>query len=141
MERKRSIRRRQKPPFERVKDHCRAFTAFMFSNVGITFLVVLYIIGGECGQIFFFLLSFWDWSRVELKIFILTFLKRFKSNWVKIIFRLILKSSWDDKKIPSDRFLKFWIYLTLNRNIPWRSPGLSLVELNWKNIFFYSTEI
>lgn len=47
MERKRSVRRRQKPPFERVKDHCRAFTAFMFSNVGITFLVVLYIIGGK----------------------------------------------------------------------------------------------
>ncbi|KAG5673420.1 hypothetical protein PVAND_003469 [Polypedilum vanderplanki] len=47
MERKRSIRRRPKPPFERLKDHCRAFTAFMFSNVGITFLVVLYIIGGS----------------------------------------------------------------------------------------------
>lgn len=47
MERKRSVRRRQKPPFERIKDHCRAFTAFMFSNVGITFLVVLYIIGGK----------------------------------------------------------------------------------------------
>lgn len=47
MERKRSVRRRQKPPFERAKDHCRAFTAFMFSNVGITFLVVLYTIAGE----------------------------------------------------------------------------------------------
>lgn len=47
MERKRSVRRRQKPPCERAKDHCRAFTAFMFSNVGITFLVVLYTIAGE----------------------------------------------------------------------------------------------
>lgn len=47
MERKRSVRQRQKPPFERAKDHCRAFTAFMFSNVGITFLVVLYTIAGE----------------------------------------------------------------------------------------------
>ncbi|EAA13189.5 AGAP004718-PA [Anopheles gambiae str. PEST] len=47
MERKRSIRRRQKPPFaERAKDHCRNFTAFMFSNVGIIFLVVLYMIAG-----------------------------------------------------------------------------------------------
>lgn len=49
MERKRSVRRRQKPPFaERAKDHCRKFTAFMFSNVGIIFLVVLYTIAGEC---------------------------------------------------------------------------------------------
>ncbi|CAO1434326.1 unnamed protein product [Diamesa hyperborea] len=47
MERKRSVRRRQKPPFaERAKDHCRKFTAFMFSNVGIIFLVVLYTIAG-----------------------------------------------------------------------------------------------
>lgn len=47
MERKRSIRRRQKPPFaERFKDHCRNFTAFMFSNVGIIFLVALYMIAG-----------------------------------------------------------------------------------------------
>lgn len=47
MERKRSLRRRQKAPFERLKDHCRAFTAFLFSNVGITFLVVFYIIFGS----------------------------------------------------------------------------------------------
>lgn len=47
MERKRSIRRKPKPPLERAMDHCRAFTAFMFSNVGITFLVVLYIIAGK----------------------------------------------------------------------------------------------
>lgn len=48
MERKRSVRtRRPKAPFQRAMDHCRAFTAFMFSNVGITFLVVLYIIAGE----------------------------------------------------------------------------------------------
>ncbi|CAO1441982.1 unnamed protein product [Diamesa serratosioi] len=48
MERKRSVRRRQKPPFaERAKDHCRKFTAFMFSNVGIIFLVVLYTIAGS----------------------------------------------------------------------------------------------
>lgn len=47
MERKRSVRRRPKPPFERAKDHCRAFLAFTFSNVGITFLVVLYMIAGE----------------------------------------------------------------------------------------------
>lgn len=47
MERKRSVRRKPKAPFQRAMDHCRAFTAFMFSNVGITFLVVLYIIAGE----------------------------------------------------------------------------------------------
>uniref|UniRef100_A0A1B0EWN9 Potassium channel domain-containing protein n=1 Tax=Phlebotomus papatasi TaxID=29031 RepID=A0A1B0EWN9_PHLPP len=49
MERKRSVRRRQsqKLPFaERAKDHCRKFTAFMFSNVGIILLVVLYTIAG-----------------------------------------------------------------------------------------------
>lgn len=45
--RKRSFRRRQKPPFaERAKDHCRKFTAFMFSNVGIILLVVVYTIAG-----------------------------------------------------------------------------------------------
>jgi hypothetical protein len=48
MERKRSVRRRQKPPFaERAKDHCRKCTAFLFSNVGIILLVVLYTIAGE----------------------------------------------------------------------------------------------
>lgn len=49
MERKKSIRRpRQKPPFgQRAKDGCRKFTAFMFSNVGIILLVVLYIIAGK----------------------------------------------------------------------------------------------
>lgn len=48
MERKRSIKRKQKPPFaERAKDQCRKFTAFMFSNVGIILLVVLYTIAGE----------------------------------------------------------------------------------------------
>ncbi|XP_059620709.1 potassium channel subfamily K member 4-like isoform X1 [Phlebotomus argentipes] len=49
MERKRSVRRRQsqKLPFaERAKEHCRKFTAFMFSNVGIILLVVLYTIAG-----------------------------------------------------------------------------------------------
>ncbi|XP_055374685.1 TWiK family of potassium channels protein 7 isoform X2 [Condylostylus longicornis] len=47
MNRKRSFRRRQKPPFsERAKDHCRKFTAFLFSNVGIILLVVLYTIAG-----------------------------------------------------------------------------------------------
>ena len=49
MERKRgSTRRKQKPPFaKRAKDHCRNFTAFMFSNVGIIFLVVLYTLAGK----------------------------------------------------------------------------------------------
>lgn len=57
MERKRSVRRRQKKPFaERAKDHCRLFTAFLFSNVGIIILVVLYItagklIGCSCGVV------------------------------------------------------------------------------------------
>ncbi|KAG4079228.1 hypothetical protein HA402_006951 [Bradysia odoriphaga] len=47
MERKRSVRRRQKKPFaERAKEHCRQFTAFMFSNVGIIILVVLYMLAG-----------------------------------------------------------------------------------------------
>lgn len=48
MERKRSVRRRQKKPFgERAKDHCRLFTAFLFSNVGIIILVVLYMAAGK----------------------------------------------------------------------------------------------
>ncbi|XP_055839256.1 TWiK family of potassium channels protein 18 [Episyrphus balteatus] len=46
MSRKRSFKRREKPPFERFKDHFRAFTAFMFSNVGIILLVIIYTIGG-----------------------------------------------------------------------------------------------
>lgn len=46
MSRKRSYKRREKPPFERFKDHFRAFTAFMFSNVGIILLVIIYTIGG-----------------------------------------------------------------------------------------------
>lgn len=51
MERQRSVKRRHnhvpKPPFaERAKESCRQFTAFMFSNVGIIILVVLYMIGG-----------------------------------------------------------------------------------------------
>lgn len=49
MERKRSIRRKQPTSFSaRAKNHCRSFTAFMFSNVGIIFLVVLYTILGTC---------------------------------------------------------------------------------------------
>lgn len=52
MDRQRSLRRRHnqlpQPPFaERAKDHCRQFTAFMFSNVGIIILVVVYMIGGK----------------------------------------------------------------------------------------------
>lgn len=48
MERRRSSRRRPKQPFaQRAKEHCRQFTAFMFSNVGIIILVVIYMIGGE----------------------------------------------------------------------------------------------
>lgn len=48
MERKRSFRRRQKLPFrDRAKEQCRQFTAFMFSNVGIIILVVIYMIGGK----------------------------------------------------------------------------------------------
>ncbi|KAJ6635738.1 TWiK family of potassium channels protein 18, partial [Pseudolycoriella hygida] len=43
-----SVRRRQKKPFaERAKDHCRLFTAFLFSNVGIIILVVLYMTAGS----------------------------------------------------------------------------------------------
>ncbi|XP_030379176.1 potassium channel subfamily K member 15 [Scaptodrosophila lebanonensis] len=44
--RRSSFRRRDKPPFERFKDHFRQFTAFMFSNVGIILLVIFYTIGG-----------------------------------------------------------------------------------------------
>ncbi|XP_004534902.1 potassium channel subfamily K member 15 [Ceratitis capitata] len=44
--RRSSFRKRQKPPFERFKDRCRQFTAFMFSNVGIILLVIFYTIGG-----------------------------------------------------------------------------------------------
>lgn len=50
MERQRSIKRRHnlpKPPLaERAKEHCRQFTAFLFSNVGIIILVVAYMTGG-----------------------------------------------------------------------------------------------
>lgn len=35
-----------KKPLKRLKEHCRNFTAFLFSNVGIIILVVLYTIGG-----------------------------------------------------------------------------------------------
>ncbi|EDW61586.2 LOW QUALITY PROTEIN: uncharacterized protein Dvir_GJ22130 [Drosophila virilis] len=44
--RRSSFRRREKPAFARFKDHCRHFTAFMFSNVGIILLVTFYTIGG-----------------------------------------------------------------------------------------------
>ncbi|XP_061389807.1 TWiK family of potassium channels protein 18 [Musca vetustissima] len=44
--RRSSVRRREKPPFQKFKDHCRKFTAFMFSNVGIILLVIFYTIGG-----------------------------------------------------------------------------------------------
>lgn len=52
MERQKSIKQRhihlaKKPFAERAKEHCRQFTAFMFSNVGIIILVVLYMIGGK----------------------------------------------------------------------------------------------
>ncbi|XP_031638321.1 TWiK family of potassium channels protein 18 [Contarinia nasturtii] len=50
MERQRSFKRRHnmpKPPLaERAKEHCRQFTAFLFSNVGIIILVVLYMTSG-----------------------------------------------------------------------------------------------
>lgn len=37
-----------KPPLaERAKEHCRQFTAFMFSNVGIIILVVVYMTSGK----------------------------------------------------------------------------------------------
>ena len=59
MERKRSVRRRQKPPFaERAKDHCRQFTAFLFSNVGIIILVALYMIAGKKKLSYFYELYF-----------------------------------------------------------------------------------
>lgn len=41
-----TIQKRRKDPYERFKSHCRQFTAFMFSNVGITLLVILYTIAG-----------------------------------------------------------------------------------------------
>ncbi|BFG03897.1 TWiK family of potassium channels protein 7 [Drosophila madeirensis] len=44
--RRSSFRRKEKPAFQRFKDHCRHFTAFMFSNVGIILLVTFYTIGG-----------------------------------------------------------------------------------------------
>lgn len=51
MERQKSLRRRHnlpKPPLaERAKEHCRQFTAFMFSNVGIIILVVVYMTSGK----------------------------------------------------------------------------------------------
>lgn len=39
-------RERKKLCYERFKTHCRQFTAFMFSNVGITLLVIFYTIAG-----------------------------------------------------------------------------------------------
>ncbi|XP_063695667.1 potassium channel subfamily K member 17 [Culicoides brevitarsis] len=47
MERKRSFKRRKQPLSERAKEHCRKLTAFLFSNVGIILLVVLYTIAGS----------------------------------------------------------------------------------------------
>uniref|UniRef100_A0A336M6T8 CSON005216 protein n=1 Tax=Culicoides sonorensis TaxID=179676 RepID=A0A336M6T8_CULSO len=48
MERKRSFKRRQPLTLaERAKDQCRKLTAFLFSNVGIILLVVLYTIAGS----------------------------------------------------------------------------------------------
>ncbi|EDW85586.1 uncharacterized protein Dwil_GK23078 [Drosophila willistoni] len=46
--RRSSVRRsrKEKPAFDRFKSHCRHFTAFMFSNVGIILLVTFYTIGG-----------------------------------------------------------------------------------------------
>ncbi|XP_059225079.1 TWiK family of potassium channels protein 12 [Stomoxys calcitrans] len=44
--RRSSLRRKEKPPFQKFKDHCRKFTAFLFSNVGIILLVIFYTIGG-----------------------------------------------------------------------------------------------
>lgn len=53
MERKRSIKRRKTKPFaERAKDSCRQFTAFLFSNVGIIILVVIYMVAGNYNYIF-----------------------------------------------------------------------------------------
>lgn len=37
---------KEKKPLKRIKEHCRSFTAFMFSNVGIIILVVFYTLGG-----------------------------------------------------------------------------------------------
>ncbi|KAL5277557.1 KCNK18.2 family protein [Megaselia abdita] len=37
---------KEKKPLKRIKEHCRNFTAFLFSNVGIIILVVFYTIGG-----------------------------------------------------------------------------------------------
>lgn len=53
MERKTSFRRRlpKKPFAARAKDGCRQFTAFMFSNVGIIILVVVYMIGGKYNNV------------------------------------------------------------------------------------------
>jgi potassium channel subfamily K member 18 len=52
------MRRRQKPPFgERAKESCRQFTAFLFSNVGIIILVVLYTIAGKLRKHLFSLIK------------------------------------------------------------------------------------
>lgn len=88
MERKPSFRRRQhiKKPFsERAKEHCRQFTAFLFSNVGIIILVVVYMIGGKWN--YNVLSSFSSFStcsypKIELKIdcfnvFLIVFCNKF----------------------------------------------------------------
>lgn len=47
MERSQLLRRRLNEPItKKIKDHCRKFTAFMFSNIGIIFLVIIYTIAG-----------------------------------------------------------------------------------------------
>lgn len=67
MERKRSVRRKQKPPFaQRAKDHCRAFTAFLFSNVGIIILVVLYMTAGTLSVCVFFYWQFVMFSYLNI---------------------------------------------------------------------------
>lgn len=98
MERKRSVRRRQKPPFsQRAKDHCRSFTAFMFSNVGIIFLVVLYTILGKLTQTIFYTLSIFHVSFFKVfhlllfdVSFVVFFLKR-KSHAIIFHFNNLLQ--------------------------------------------------
>ncbi|KAH8320026.1 hypothetical protein KR074_011430 [Drosophila pseudoananassae] len=62
--RRSSFRRKEKPAFDRFKDHCRHFTAFMFSNVGIILLVTFYTIGGA---FIFQAIEIFEYERLKLE--------------------------------------------------------------------------
>lgn len=57
--RRSSFRKKEKTPFQRFKEHCRKFTAFMFSNVGIILLVILYTI---CGAFVFQAIEIYEYE-------------------------------------------------------------------------------